>query len=121
LGRSEQWRREIPSPIEAKGNVSRDAITMAIGQIFDYKRFASTKTAVSILLPERPRRDLVELIESAGINMIYQAEDAFTRRCPPTRVLSNGFSTVETKAGLRGMIAGRAGKLLIFIQSVYCF
>jgi hypothetical protein len=60
---------------------------MAIGQIFDYKRFASTKTAVSILLPERPRRDLVELIESAGINMIYQAEDAFTRRCPPTRVL----------------------------------
>ena len=94
---------------------------MAIGQIFDYKRFASTKTAVSILLPERPRRDLVELIESAGINMIYQAEDAFTRRCPPTRVFSNGFSTVETKAGLRGMIAGRAGKLLIFIQSVYCF
>ena len=81
---------------------------MAIGQIFDYKRFASTKTAVSILLPERPRRDLVELIESAGINMIYQAGDAFTRRCPPTRVLSNGFSTVETKAGLRGMIADRA-------------
>jgi hypothetical protein len=35
---------------------------MAIEQIFDYKRFASTKTAVSILLPERPRRDLVELI-----------------------------------------------------------
>jgi hypothetical protein len=35
---------------------------MSIGQIFDYKQFASSKTAVSILLPKRSRRDLVELI-----------------------------------------------------------
>ena len=97
-----------PSPIEAKGSVSPDAIRMAIGQIFDYKRFASSKTAVSTLLPERPRPDLVELIESAGINMIYQAEGGFTRRCAPTRILSNGLSTVETKAGLRRIIADRA-------------
>ena len=95
-------------PDEAKGSVSRDAIRMAIGQIFDYKRFASSKTAVSILLPERPQSDLVELIECAGINMIYQAEDGFTRRCAPTRILSKGLSTVETKAGPRGMIADRA-------------
>ena len=80
---------------------------MAIGKIFDYKRFASSKTVVSIVLPERPRPDLVELIESAGIKMIYQAADGFTRRCAPTRILSNGLSTVETKAGLRGMIADR--------------
>jgi hypothetical protein len=78
---------------------------MANGQIFDYKRFASAKTAVSILLPERPRPNLVELIESAGINMIYQAEDGFTWRCAPTTILSNGFSTIDTKAGLRGMTA----------------
>jgi hypothetical protein len=81
---------------------------MAIGEIFDYKRFASSKTAVSILLPGHPRSDLVELTESAGINMIYQAEDSFTRRCAPTRILSNGLSTVETKAGLPGIIADRA-------------
>jgi hypothetical protein len=74
---SDLYNKETNQLIEAKGSVSRDAIRMAVGQIFDYRRFASSKTALAILLPERPRPDLVDLIESAGINIIHRADDGF--------------------------------------------
>jgi len=74
---SDLYNKDANQLIEAKGSVSRDAIRMAIGQLFDYKRFASAKANLAILLPERPRPDLIELIESAGISMIYQSENDF--------------------------------------------
>jgi hypothetical protein len=40
--------------IEAKGSVSRDAMQMAIGQIYDYRRFAEAGIGLAILLPELP-------------------------------------------------------------------
>jgi len=45
---------------------------MAIGQLFDYRRFAPGKTDLTILLPEYPRPALVELIASAGIGIIHE-------------------------------------------------
>jgi hypothetical protein len=50
---------------------------MAIGQLFDYRRFAPGKTDLAILLPEYPRADLVELIESAGIAIIHEKDGDF--------------------------------------------
>lgn len=41
------------------------------------RRFAPMKTALTILLPECPRPDLVELIESAGITMIHKKNGDF--------------------------------------------
>ena len=74
---SDLYNKETNQLIEAKGSVSRDAIRMAIGQLFDYRRFAPGKTDLTILLPEYPRPDLVELIESAGISIIHEKNGDF--------------------------------------------
>ena len=66
--------------IEAKGSVSRDSIRMAIGQVFDYRRFADSKTALAILLPELPRPDLIDLIKSAGVGLIYRTHGGFATK-----------------------------------------
>jgi hypothetical protein len=66
--------------VEAKGSVSRDAIRMAIGQIYDYRRFADVGTSLAILLPEIPRPDLIELIRSAGITTIYRSNSGFVTK-----------------------------------------
>jgi hypothetical protein len=60
--------------IEAKGSVTREAIRMAIGQLADYGRF-HTDFKRGVLLPERPRKDLEELLESQGIAVIWRNED----------------------------------------------
>jgi hypothetical protein len=64
--------------IEAKGTVAREAIRMAIGQLLDYRRFASDGTQLAALLPERPRADLMALLESAGVHAIWPEGDRFT-------------------------------------------
>ena len=74
---SDLYCKENNQLIEAKGSVSRDAIRMAIGQLFDYRRFAPAKTDLTILLPECPRPDLVELIKSAGVSIIHEMNDDF--------------------------------------------
>ena len=74
---SDLYSKETNQLIEAKGSVSRDAIRMAIGQLFDYRRFAPGKTNLTILLPEYPRPDLAELIESAGISIIHEKNGDF--------------------------------------------
>jgi hypothetical protein len=74
---SDLYSKKTNQLIEAKGSVSRDAIRMAIGQLFDYKRFAPARTDLTVLLPECPRPDLVELIRSAGISMIHEKNGEF--------------------------------------------
>jgi hypothetical protein len=74
---SDLYSKQTNQLIEAKGSVSRDAIRMAIGQLFDYKRFAPGKTDLTILLPEYPRPDLVELIKSARIGIIHEKNGDF--------------------------------------------
>jgi hypothetical protein len=57
---------------EAKGTVSRPAIRMAIGQLADYMRLISPSPEARVmLLPERPRQDLVLLAQSQGIFILY--------------------------------------------------
>jgi hypothetical protein len=57
--------------IEAKGSVARDAIRMAIGQLMDYRRFANADARLAILLPEEPREDLRNLLDSVGIAVVH--------------------------------------------------
>lgn len=65
--------------VEAKGTVERGAIRMAIGQLADYKRFVADGAPkhLAVLLPKAPRRDLIELLASQGIELIYPSNDGF--------------------------------------------
>ena len=60
--------------VEVKGSVERGAIRMALGQLLDYRRFVETAEC-AILLPERPREDLVALINSAGVGLYWREGD----------------------------------------------
>lgn len=62
--------------VEAKGSVSREAIRMAIGQLADYSRFRPD-AARAILVPEKPRADLLELAETVGITVVWPANGSY--------------------------------------------
>jgi len=61
--------------IEAKGTVTRDAIRMAVGQLLDYRRFVEQPYKLAVLLPETPRRDLSEYLDSNDVNIIAPTND----------------------------------------------
>jgi hypothetical protein len=63
--------------IEAKGSVTRDALRMAIGQLADYRRFAGPDARLAVLLPEKPRSDLLALLSASGVNVIYPIGAAY--------------------------------------------
>ena len=63
--------------VEAKGSVTRENIRMAIGQLYDYRRFAPRDMRLAVLLPERPRQDLQELLVSANVVPLYPEEAGF--------------------------------------------
>jgi hypothetical protein len=91
--------------IEAKGSVSRGSIRMAIGQLADYQRFLDTKSTAAVLVPEKPRADLLALLESQGIEVIWPTGDGFRGQrerpldlgAPPTG--SNKRGSFETERG----------------------
>jgi hypothetical protein len=80
--------------VEAKGSVDRNSIRMAIGQIADYRRFIEPGSRCAILLPSRPRQDLVELLGFAGIEIHYRSGEKFD-------VLHPAEERYETSAGAK--------------------
>jgi hypothetical protein len=50
---------------------------MAIGQLLDYSRFVRPTPRMAVLLPSEPRRDLRELLASAGIEMVWRDSETF--------------------------------------------
>lgn len=65
--------------IEAKGGTSRSHIRMAIGQLADYSRFAETNVTRAVLVPECPSDDLMALLASQGIDLIFPRDDGWHR------------------------------------------
>lgn len=57
--------------VEAKGSVSRTAIRMAIGQLADYSRLVVPPPTQMLLVPEKPRSDLLDLAASVGIKVTW--------------------------------------------------
>jgi hypothetical protein len=57
---------------EAKGTVERGAIRMAIGQLLDYARFVEPRPRLVALLPSEPRGDLLHLLASVDIGVVWQ-------------------------------------------------
>jgi hypothetical protein len=68
------WDARRRNLIEAKGEITRDSIRMAIGQLADYGRFLEPDRS-AVLLPERPSRDLEDLLTHVEIGMVWETSD----------------------------------------------
>ncbi|WP_155989276.1 hypothetical protein [Nocardiopsis sp. CNT312] len=63
---------------EAKGTSTRESVRMAIGQLMDYRRHITpTDPTLAVLLPRRPHDDLVDLLDSINVNLVYQHQGSF--------------------------------------------
>jgi hypothetical protein len=62
---------------EAKGTVARPAIRMALGQLADYVRFIEPRPRKALLVPQRPRDDLLKLLVLEGIAVMWRSENGF--------------------------------------------
>ena len=70
---TDAWVDKTKTLIEAKSNTERSSIRMAIGQLHDYKRHHKPKPKnLAVLLPNLPNEDLVSLIHSQNIDVIYE-------------------------------------------------
>lgn len=70
--------------IEAKGSVTRENVRMALGQLIDYNRFVGAKYR-AILVPSKPRPDLIELVKAAGQVIIWPEWNGY--KCSDARLL----------------------------------
>jgi hypothetical protein len=68
----------IPLLVEAKSTDDRAALRMAVGQLYDYRRFEAPATELAVLLPMKPAADRLALLESADISCIWRRGDRFT-------------------------------------------
>ena len=66
--------------LEAKGSVRRNDIRMAIGQLLDYQRLMGEPVTLAVLLPEYPAVDIVVLLHSLRITVIWPSSDRFQER-----------------------------------------
>ncbi|MEU7004848.1 hypothetical protein [Nonomuraea sp. NPDC046570] len=63
---------------ELKGNIGRNAVRMAIGQLMDYRRHViPSNPALAVLLPEEPHDDIKALLYDLGIALVYRAGGTF--------------------------------------------
>ena len=74
------WIVESETLIEAKASSERENIRMAIGQLLDYKRYSPIPKKLAILLPNLPKSDLVELLHSLDIDIIYEEGEKFSEK-----------------------------------------
>lgn len=93
--RADLW---IPSGsvlVEAKAGVRRADVRMALGQLADYAHAMDVKPKLlAILLPERPADDLVGLLASERVELIYRTETGFDH----SRGLARAVLTPARKA-----------------------
>lgn len=62
---------------EAKSDVKRTSVRMAIGQLLDYRRFEQDDMELAILLPRKPTQDISDLILSVPATVVWRTEDGF--------------------------------------------
>ena len=62
---------------EAKGDIRRSSVRMAIGQLLDYGRFEPSSMKLAVLLPRQPVQDIIELIRSVPATAVWQTKHGF--------------------------------------------
>lgn len=68
---------------EAKALSGRSEVRMAVGQLYDYRRHVKVDgLRCSVLLPERPKADLRDLIDAAGLGLAFRDGDRFEVLAP---------------------------------------
>jgi hypothetical protein len=75
---SDMWVETTKDLIEAKGNVTREQVRMAVGQLLDYARFTDVRTR-TLLVRSRPRQDLLDYLASVDTHVVYQDGGAWRR------------------------------------------
>lgn len=68
--------------VEAKSSANREAVRLAIGQLFDYARWLDPRPDLAILLPHEPPNDMLELLSSLGIGCIWRRHGGFDVTSP---------------------------------------
>jgi hypothetical protein len=74
---SDAWVPARNALIEAKNSDSRDALRMAIGQLYDYRRFHQSQPHLAVLLPYPPTGDRLDLLRSAHIEALWPHGSGF--------------------------------------------
>jgi hypothetical protein len=69
--------------VEAKGNATRSAVRMAVGQLLDYRRHITPRPRLAALFPVEPRSDLRDFCTSVNIATIWNDGTSFERAEPP--------------------------------------
>jgi hypothetical protein len=64
--------------VEAKGNVTKDQLRQAVGQLLDYGRFVEAKTR-TVLAPSRPRPHLIDYVKSVHMDVVFPDGDTWVR------------------------------------------
>lgn len=70
--------------IEAKASAARVYIRAGLGQLLDYSRYLPHKKR-AVLLPQTPAADLVELLHSYDVGVIWRSSSGFSRSDPADR------------------------------------
>ncbi|WP_072690271.1 DUF3293 domain-containing protein [Rhodococcus marinonascens] len=74
--------------IEVKATIDRATMRTALGQILDYARYLEHSHR-SILLPEEPAEEMIELLHDHGVSVIWvSGVDFAVRRCPASLAAS---------------------------------
>ena len=75
--RADLFIRDVGALVEAKASDARHSVRMAIGQLFDYRRFERSEPSVAVLLPRRPIPDLQRLLGGLGIGVVWPVKGGF--------------------------------------------
>lgn len=74
---SDAWVEDRHALIEAKNSDSRDAIRLAIGQLYDYRRFHQPPVHLAVLLPYEPNAERLDLLRSADVEAVWPHGSGF--------------------------------------------
>jgi hypothetical protein len=62
---------------EAKATAARESVRMAVGQLLDYRRYVTPEPSLAMLLPSAIPWDMLELVDSLGIGVVWRDEVGF--------------------------------------------
>jgi hypothetical protein len=75
---SDIWVEDRRALIEAKNSDGRDVVRLAIGQLYDYRRFHEEPVHIAVLFPFKPGADRLGLLRSAGAEAVWEHKNGFS-------------------------------------------